>query len=127
MRRSAPAILALLLLLLSVPAVAAADRGGDDETRVRMKCAGGTAELRLRTRDEDAAAAIEVELRIDTRRPEAWRIVVLHERRLVYQGSRRATRSVRYRRLVPDWPGRETVAVRATTRTGRACRLAAAI
>jgi len=126
MRRSAPAILALLLLL-ALPGVAVADRGGDDETRVRTKCAGGTAELRLRTRDDDAAAAIEIEFRIDTRRPEAWRIVVLHERSLVYQGSRRATRSLRYRRLVPDWPGRETVAVRATTRTGRACRLQAAI
>jgi hypothetical protein len=121
-------LIGMALLTLALPTFAAADHGGDDETRVRKACLDGTAELRLRARDDgDRVGTLEIEFRIDTRTPHAWRIVVLHERTLVYQGSRRPTRSVRYRRNVADWPGTETVGVRATVPSGRACRLAAAI
>jgi hypothetical protein len=120
--------IAAALLTLALTAVAAAERRGDDEVRVRKPCLDGTAELRLRARDEgDDRGTIDVELRIDTRGAYAWGLVVLHERTLVYQRTRGAARSVRYRRSIPDWPGRETISVRATVPTGRACRLAAPI
>ena len=124
-RRSASAVCGLLLLL-ALPAAAAADRGGDDEQRVRTGCLGGSAELRVRARDDDDGT-LEIEVRIDARRAQTWRIVVLHERKLVYQGTRRATRSFRLRRTVADWPGHETITVRAVTAAGRACRLEATI
>ena len=127
MRARTTSVIAASLLALAMPAFAAADRGDDVETRVRAACAGGSAQLRLRAREDHGTPALEAEVRIDSRRPQRWRIVMLHERALVYQGKRPATRSLRYRRTIPDWPGRETVSVRATTADGRTCRIAASI
>jgi hypothetical protein len=136
-----PPALAAVAIALAVPGVGAA---GDDETEdndsvTRVACVGGTAELRLQVDtdddddgdDDDLGGEIEIELRVDVRQPvPTWRLVLLHERRIVYQGLRRSTRAgyaLRYERYVPDWDGRQTVAARLSTPSGRACRLEATI
>jgi hypothetical protein len=121
MRTCALSLLTVAALALAAPAAA------DDDARVRKACAGGTAELRLKA-DGDT---IEVELRLSSRRSGTWLVVLLHERTLVFQGTRRATGSSGYawrvRRTIPDWPGSETVTASMRTSTTRTCRLAATI
>jgi hypothetical protein len=131
--------LAAVAIALAVPVGAAGDdEENDNQSVTRVSCVGGAAELRLHVENEDddddddeRGDAIEVELRVDVRRPVfAWRLVLLHERRIVYQGIRGSTRSgyaLRYERTVPDWYGRQTVAARVSTASGRACRLEATI
>jgi hypothetical protein len=51
--------------------------------------------------------------------------VTVHERRLVLETSRRTgagSRSFAVRLTIPDWPGRDTVSVRATGPRGEVCR-----
>jgi hypothetical protein len=132
-----PAALAAVAIALVVPGTGAAgdDEHEENESTTRVSCVDGTAELRLRVEDDDddygRGGEIEIELRVDVRRPVvAWRLVLLHERRIVYQGLRRSTRSgyaLRYERDVPDWHGRQTVVARLATSSGRACRLEATI
>ena len=128
--------LAAVAIALAVPATGAADDDEDDqdESVTRVSCVGGTAELRLRAEDDDDddnGGGIGITLQVNVRRPVfAWRLVLLHERRLVYQGTRRSTRAgyaLRYERDVPDWDGRQTVAARLSTADGRACRMEATI
>jgi hypothetical protein len=146
-----PPALAAVAIALAFPAsgFAGDDESGDDESVTRVSCVGGTAELRLEADDEEGEGdgeedgedddedddergdEIEIELRV--RVPASvptWRLVLLHERRLVYQGLRRSTRgghALRYDREVPDWEGSQTVAARLATPSGRACRLEATI
>lgn len=74
---------------------------------------------------------IQVELRINVPKPvKSWRVVMLHERRLIVQGRGRSGNgghSYRIRRTVPNWPGTETVVARLTAPNGRTCRIAATI
>ena len=135
--------LAAVAIALAVPGLGAAgdDEEDDNESVTRVSCVGGTAELRLQADggggddddddDGDRRDRIEIELRVDVRRPVAsWRLVLLHERRIVYQGTRSSIRfgyGLRYERTVPDWYGRQTVAARLSTSSGRACRLEARI
>jgi hypothetical protein len=134
--------LAAVALALALPATGAADddETEDNESLTRIACVGGSAELRLRADDggeadddddDGGGGEIEIELRVDVPRPvSSWRLVLLHERRLVYQGLRRSIRAgyaLRYERIVPDWDGRQTVAARLSTATGRACRLEATV
>jgi hypothetical protein len=138
--------LAAVAIALALPAtgVAGDDESGDDESVTRVSCVGGTAELRLEEADDsegdedgddegdyERAGEIEIQLRVHVREPvPTWRLVLLHERRLVYQGVRRSTRdgyALRYDREVPDWDGRQTVTARLATPSGRACRLEATI
>jgi hypothetical protein len=74
---------------------------------------------------------IEVELRIRVPNPvKSWRIVLLHERQLVFQGRGRSSGdgySYRLRRTLPNWPGAETIVVRMTAPSGRTCRIAATV
>jgi hypothetical protein len=121
-------VAASILAALIAPAVAVAD--AEDEARARTACAGGRAELRLKAEEEDGTETIEVELRVDARRgARQLRIVVLHERRLLFSGVRSTTRegSYRLRRPVADWPGRETFTARIGTPGGRTCVLEATI
>jgi hypothetical protein len=132
------AALAAVAIALAVPAAGAAgDDEEEDESATRVSCAGGSAVLRLSGEedddddDDDDGGRIDVELRVDVRRPVlVWRIVLVHERRLVYRGTRRWSRprhSLRLARWVPDWAGRQTVTARLTTGAGRTCRLEATI
>jgi hypothetical protein len=137
--------LAAVALALAVPATGAAgDDDEGDESVTRVSCLGGTAELRLEADgDEDDEgdegdndSGIAVELRVSLRRPVVvWRLVLLHERRIVYRGTlhRRTRRSstsgysLHYARRVPEWLGRQTVVARLATNSGRTCRLEATI
>ena len=122
-------ILALLLTLaaLAAPADALA-RGSDDDVRVVGRCSGSsTADLRVREDDGE----LRVELRVDTRRAGAtWRVVLLHDRRLALRRTVRtgsSSRSLRVRRELPDWFGRDTIVARATGPRGETCRASARI
>jgi hypothetical protein len=123
--------LAAVAIALAVPAGAAGDDEDDEnESATRVFCVGGSAVLRLQTEDDDDDG-IAVALRVSVPQPVfGWRLVLLHERRLVYQGLRASTREgyyMRYERRVPDWRGSQTVVARLTTAEGRACRLEATI
>jgi hypothetical protein len=142
------AALAAVAIALSLPAVGAAgeDENEENESVTRVTCLSGTAALRLQAddgQDEDdedddvddddaeGGGLIGIDLRVDVKRPVVrWRLVLLHERRIVYQGVRRSTRAghtLRYRRYVPDWDGRQTVAARLSAPAGRTCRMEATI
>jgi hypothetical protein len=132
--------LAAVAIALAVPGIGAAGDDEEDENGsvTRVACMGGAAELRLHAEnddddgdDDERGHRIGIELRVDARRPVfAWRLVLLHERRIVYQGMRSSIRfgyGLRYKGTVPDWYGRQTVAARLSTASGRACRLEATI
>jgi hypothetical protein len=112
------------LLVLAVPVTARADDGDEADVRVERSCsARSTVRLRVRTRDDD-------ELRVDytvrtVRRGAVWSVVVVHERRIAWRGRVRTGSSSGdfSRRLsLPDWPGRDTVTVRALGPGGEVCR-----
>jgi hypothetical protein len=133
------AAIAAVAIALGVPGTGAAGDDDDDENEsvTRVACVGGTAELRLEAESDgdndrdEARGEIEIELRVDVRRPVSrWRLVLLHERRIVYQGARFSMRdgyALRYWHEVPDWHGRQIVAARLATPSGHTCRLEAAI
>ena len=81
--------------------------------------------------EPDEGELIQVELRIKVPKPvKSWRVVLLHERRLIVQGRGRSGNggySYRLRRTIPNWPGTETVVARLTAPNGRTCRIAATI
>ena len=116
-------VLALAALLaLAAPVGARADDG--DDVRVERACSARSAvRLRVRVRDDDE---LRVEITVRTaRRGTAWSVVVVHERRIAWRGTQRTGSSsgAFSRRLtLPDWPGRDTVGVRALGPGGEVCR-----
>jgi hypothetical protein len=119
---------AVTVLALAAPAGALASGRDDDDVRVTGRCSGSsTSELRVRRDD----GALRVELRIDTRRARApWSVILLHERRTAYRGKLRTSsgsRSLRVRRSLADWVGRDTIVARATGPRGETCRASATI
>lgn len=115
------ALLAVLALLaLAGPAAA-------HDVRDAATCGrGASAELRVRDRD----GAIEVELRVRRRAGERWTVALVHERRVAWRG--RATTSgsrdgFRVRRTLPDYPGADEIAVRASNRRGLTCQASATL
>jgi len=131
MPRGRPWVLPTLVvaLALAVPSVAAADDDDRDDVRVTASCSrSGEAELRLRRRDDDRLR-LDFDLR-DARRGGRWLVVVVHERRLVFRGSMRASRTsgrLSLRRTFPDFFGEDTVRVRAAGPRGATCRLSATL
>jgi hypothetical protein len=118
---------AAMCLALTLPAVATAD-DGQREVRRAGACTGSSgATIRLEADD----GRIEVEFEVRTRsRTRAWRVVLLHERRVAFQGlvrPRSGGRSIRLRRSVPDWFGRDTIVVRATGPGVETCRATATV
>lgn len=113
-------LLAVVLVLLAAAPAARAD--GDSEARVSGRCsAGASSELRIRARD--GAIAVEFTLRRH-RSGEAWRVVLVHERRVRWRGTLRtrgSSGSLRLRRSVPDFDGPDQVSVRATGPRGLTC------
>jgi hypothetical protein len=106
---------------------AAAD-GGDHEVRVRGVCTGrSVSELRVRTED----GRLRIDVRVESQRSYArWTVLVLRERRIVFRGPVRTVqggRELELRRTILDWPGTDTVVVRASTRDGRSCRASATV
>jgi hypothetical protein len=111
----------LALVSLAIPGAAIAD------VRVAGTCgSGAAAQLRLKADD----GAIRVRFEVDGYRAgERWRIVLVHERRVVWRGTRR-TRSgsrVRIRRSIPDYGGADSVRAHAAGPRGNTCSASAII
>ena len=125
-RTALVAVLVACLALL-LPTVAAAD-DGEREVRRAGTCTG-TSRAAIRLEAEDGT--IDVEFEVGTRsRTGAWRVVLLHERRVAFQGlvrPRSGGRSIRLRRTLPDWFGRDTIVVRATGPGIETCRATATV
>jgi hypothetical protein len=122
-------LLVLLAALVSLVApLDALARGTDDDVRVAGRCSRSS-DVSLRVRADDGR--LRVELRVDTNRARAaWQVVLLHDRRLAFRKTLRtgsSSRSLRVRRELPDWFGRDTVVARATGPRGETCRASATI
>lgn len=119
----------VLVHLAGAPAAMASEGAAADdrEARVEKRCSrGSTAELRLRVRGRE----IRVEFEIDVERPGGtWRMILLHERRTAFRGTRRPGDSgtIRLRRTVPNWFGTDSFTVRATASRGETCRATAVV
>lgn len=107
---------------LVLPGVAVADEGDRDIRRSGTCTGSSSAGLRVRAEDGE----IELELEIETLRAVGrWQAIVLHDRRIVFRGSvpRRDSRSVRLRRTLRDYYGRETMTIRASGPRAETCRV----
>ena len=114
-------------LALGLPTVATADNG-EREVRRAGTCTGSS-RATIRLEAEDGKIDVEFEIRTPTR-TRAWRIVLLHERRVAFQAfvrPRSGGRSIRLRRILPDWFGRDTIVVRATGPGVETCRATATV
>ena len=125
---TALALLGVATFVVASPGLA--DDGGQGEVRRAGACTGApraTWELRLRAEE----GRIRVELRIRASAPgTAWRVVLLHERRVVHTVRLAAPpdeRSLRVRRTVPDWSGTDAFVARATGPRGALCAGSATI
>jgi hypothetical protein len=133
LRKASLLPLALLGLALAVPAFA---HDGDTVSRT-VKCTkSSSARLDLRREDGSGGHSGGVALRssdhtiavtftVRSRRSGVtWRVVLLHERRIVFRGRLR-TRPPKgmfvLHRSLPDWYGSEVVAARATSPKGEVC------
>jgi hypothetical protein len=109
---------------LVLPAVATAD--DDEEVRKAGTCtASSTMTIRLRSDDDE----IRVELQIRSRRKgSAWNVILLHERRTAFRGVIRSRGdTVRLRRTIANWFGRDSIVVRASGPRLETCRVSAAV
>jgi hypothetical protein len=111
----------LVLLFAAVP-VSALAKGGPIEVRAAGVCgSGATSNLRLRARD----GVIQVRFEVDhSHAGEAWRVVLVHERRVGWKGTVRTTRpagSFEVERTLNDLPGADEVTVRAWGPRGLVC------
>jgi hypothetical protein len=115
-------LLALLALAASAQPAAGRSVGDDgDEIRALGTCAAGArATLRLKRDDGE----IEVRFELRHARGGAWRVTLVHERRVVWKGTARARagRSFELRRTLPDLAGSDTVTVQAWGPRGAVCR-----
>ena len=115
----------VLALVASGPAAA---RDGADEVRVRGLCGGGTSS-ELRVERDDGELEVRFELDHD-RAGVPWRVVLVHERRVVWRVDARRTRSngeLEVRRTLRDLPGTDTVSARAVGPRGLVCRASATL
>ena len=115
--RSLAHLLSCALLLLAVAAPTEAKHGPGShqhESRSSGSCGGrATWELQLRSRD----GKVDVEFAVKHRRAhEAWRVVLVHERRVALRITLRTSAggSLRLRRYVRNYEGPDRVTLRAT-------------
>lgn len=115
--------------VLAAPVAARADDDREDDVRVTRACsAGSTIQLRLRDRDDDELR-VDVTVRARSRNA-SWSVVLVHERRLVWRARVRtggSSGSFSRRITVPDWPGNDTIVVRAIGPRGEICRATATL
>jgi hypothetical protein len=122
---------AAVLTVFAMPAAARADDGDDShvDARIERSCtAQSRIRLRVRSRD-DAELRVDVDVRT-ARRAAGWTVVIVHERRLEWRTRRRTgarSGSFSLRTTLPDWPGRDTVTVRAIGPRGEICRASVAM
>ncbi|MEY2517238.1 MAG: hypothetical protein QOJ89_4596 [bacterium] len=132
MRLPRSATLAAVLALLAAAAPAAARDGADGgggDVRVSGHCSrGATSQLRVRERD-DGTIRVEFEVRRG-RSGEAWRVVIVHERRVAARASVRtsgSSGSFRVRRSLTDLDGPDRVTARGSGPGGRTCEATATL
>jgi hypothetical protein len=116
---------ALLSLVAARPLVAQA-KDGDDQVRVKGTCGKGAAsELTLKSGHD----GLELQFKLHhSRAGDAWRVVVVQERRIAWKGAAKAAGSngsFELRRTLPDLPGSDAVTVRAWGPHGLGCRATA--
>jgi hypothetical protein len=120
--------LALVALVLGAPASAAGRDDGDKDARAEGTCGGRVScQLRLKAKDGDILVEFEVD---STRGRERWRLVLVHERRVVWRGrarTRSGSGSFRIRRSIPDFDGADQVTVRASGPRGNTCQATATL
>jgi hypothetical protein len=121
---------AAALVAVASPAIARADdEDPDGDVRVERPCTvRSSVRLRVSTRDDDRLR-VEVDIRT-VRRGARWVVVLIHERRLVARVPVRTglgSGALSLRRTVADWPGRDTVVVRALGPRGEICRAAVVV
>ena len=120
---------AAALVAVASPAIARADDGPDADVRVERPCTvRSSVRLRVSTRDDDRLR-VDVDVRT-VRRGARWVVVLIHERRLVARTPVRTglgSGAFSLRRTVADWPGRDTVVVRALGPRGEICRVAVVV
>jgi hypothetical protein len=117
-----------VVLLFAARPVAAVAKGGPIEVRAAGVCgSGATSKLRLRSHD----GVIEVRFEVDhSRAGEAWRVVLVHERRVGWKGTAKTTRpggSFDVERTLNDLPGADEVTVRAWGPRGLVCNAVAVL
>ena len=111
---------------LSLPAVATAD--DDNEVRKAGMCTASS-RIDIRLRAEDDEIRIDLEIRTQQRRS-AWSVILLRERRTVFRGvirSRDGSRTVKLRRTIDNWFGRDSIVVRASGPRLETCRVSATV
>ena len=118
----------ICVFLATETAEARGGKDGDGEVRVAGVCGGAAkAKLKLKARD----GGIELEFEIEHSRGYGlWRVAIVHERRVVWKGSARTSRSsdaFRVERRLPDLVGADTVTARAWGPGGVTCRATATL
>ena len=119
------------LVALAGPAVGRADDDARSrvDVRVERSCTFRSAvRLRVQTRDDDLLR-VEAGIRT-TGRGGRWVVVLIHERRLVARvpvRTRVGSGSFSLRRTIADWPGRDTIVLRALGPRGEICRAAVVV
>jgi hypothetical protein len=128
-RRITPFAVGLVLIaFFALWPVSASAKGGRPEVRVAGSCgSGATSSLRLRGGD----GGIEVRFEVDHARAGiAWRVVLVHERRVAWKGAASTARpggSFEVQRILPDLPGADAVTVSAWGPKGLVCRATATL
>jgi hypothetical protein len=122
-------VLAFALLVTASPVLAKEADGDRSEARVAGTCSKGatTSKLRLRSREGTIRVDFEVKGR---RAPEAWRVVLVHERRVEWRGTVRthgSSGSFRIRRSLDDLDGPDQVRARASGPRGMTCEASATL
>lgn len=125
-----PAV-SFVVLALFFGAPPALGKGGDDgrrEAEVVGQCTeGATSQMRLRSRD----GAIRLEF--DVRRHssgEAWRVVLVQERRVVRRATlhtRGSSGTIRVRQMLEDLHGPDQISARAAGPRGQSCEAVATL
>jgi hypothetical protein len=127
-RRTLLLLLVCLALALGGTAPSPAHARDGDDVRVEGDCGrGASSRLRLKADHDD----IRVEFDVRGRRAgERWRVVLVHERRVVWRGrarTRSRSASFRVRRWVPDFDGADEISVRGSGPNGNTCHATATL
>jgi hypothetical protein len=97
-----------------------------DDVRAAGVCSKGVA-AELRLKSEERGIELRFKLR-QTQATSAWRVALVHERRVVWKGALRTgrqSRSFELRRTLQDLPGDDTVTASAWGARGLGCRVTA--
>ena len=121
-----PVLASILLVAAGVPVPAGGGR--DPQVRAAATCGhGAPGELKVKRHD----GRLEVEFELErSRTPGArWRVVLVHEGRVEWRGTARASAHGRWRfeRRVRDFAGADRVSVRATDPRGLSCSASATL